>query len=191
MKNSLKLNRKYPTKFFAVNLVCLALTACGGNDFSDLDQKIAEIKARPKGQIDPLPPVKTTEPFSFDLDGSRDPFKPLDKEAAAEGTEAEEADNGIKPDLTRVKEDLESHALDTLSMVGTIKDSTLWGLVKSNDGTIYKVKVGNYMGFNYGKIIEITNDEIKLTEIVPDKNSDKEKPRWNEQPASLKLVATE
>lgn len=190
MKNSLKPNRKCRTKSFMVGLFCLALTACGGDDFSDLEQKLAEIQARPKGQIDPLPPLKTTEPFAFELDGSRDPFKPLDKEASSD-SDASEPDNGIKPDPTRVKEDLESHALDTLSMVGTIKDSILWGLVRSNDNTIYRVKVGDYMGFNDGKITEISSTEIKLMEIVPDKNADKEKPRWNEQPASLKLVATE
>jgi type IV pilus assembly protein PilP len=190
MKPSLKLNPEDLAKKFMVTLICFGLFACGGGDFSDLDQKIAEIKARPKGTIDPLPPVKTTEPFSFDLDGSRDPFKTVEKQAEP-GTEEE--DNGIRPDPNRVKEDLESQALDSLRMVGTLKDSTLWALVKSSNNTIYRVKVGNYMGLNDGKIIEISNDEIKLIEIVPDKNPDKEKdkPRWNEQPASLKLVATE
>lgn len=188
MKKSLKPNQKCLTKNLVLSLVYLALAACTNDDFSDLDQKLAEIKARPKGQIEPLPPLKTTEPFSFELDGSRDPFKPMEKEATAET--GDEADNGIKPDPSRVKEDLESQALDTLKMVGTLKekDSTLWGLVRSSDGTIYRVKAGNYMGFNDGKIIEISNNEIKLMEIVLDKNSDKEKPRWNEQPAVLKLM---
>ena len=187
MKYNLNPNPKQPIKIGLLTLVCLAATACVNNDFTDLEQKLAEIKARPKGQIDPLPPIKPTAPFSFELDGSRDPFKPLNKEIAS----AVEDDNGIKPDPTRVKEDLESHPLDTLKMVGTVKDSVLWGLVVSNDGTIYRVKVGNYMGVNDGKIIEITPNEIKLTEIVSDKNPDKEKPHWNEQPASLKLIMTE
>jgi type IV pilus assembly protein PilP len=187
MKNNLNPNYQCLAKSFALSLVCFVLSACGGDDFSDLEQKIAEIKARPKGKIDPLPPIKNTEPFSFDLDG-RDPFKPVEKEAAPD---ADTPDNGVKPDTSRVKEDLESYALDTLRMVGTLKDSTLWGLVKSNNGTIYRVKVGNHMGLNDGKIIEISNDEIKLMEIVQDKNPDKDKIHWNEQPASLKLVATE
>lgn len=177
------LNRK---KWFALSLVCLVLSACGSDDFSDLEQKIAEIKAKPKGEIEPLPPVKVTEPFSFDLDGSRDPFKPVEKEESS-GTEDEAGGTGIKPDPTRVKEDLESYALDTLKMVGTLKDSTLWALVQSSNGTIYRVKVGNYMGLNDGKIIEISASEIKLMEIVPDKDPGK----WREQPAALKLLATE
>lgn len=184
MKNSLKPNRNLFTERFVVSLVCLGLSGCGGDDFSDLEQKIAEIKARPKDKIEPLPPIKTTEPFSFDLDGSRDPFRPVQKEP---NVGPDVAGSGIKPDPTRVKEDLESYALDTLRMVGTLKDSTLWGLVQSSGGTVYRVKVGNYMGLNNGKIIEISNNEIKLMEIV----QDKEPNQWREQPASLKLVATE
>lgn len=175
-------------KSFVLGVLFLALSACGGGDFSDLEQTLAEIKARPKGKIDPLPPVKVTEPFSFDLDGSRDPFRSVEKETEAE--EENTAESGIKPDPTRVKEDLESFALDSLKMVGTLKDSTLWGLVQSSNGTVYRVKVGNYMGTNDGKIIEISNDEIKLMEIVPDKASDKDKVRYKEQANSLKLVAT-
>lgn len=173
-------------KWFALALVCLVLSACGSDDFSDLEQKIAEIKARPKGKIDSLPPVKVTEPFSFDLDGSRDPFKPVEKEPDSNAG-MDNSDSLIKPDPLRVKEDLESYALDTLKMVGTLKDSTLWALVQSSNGTIYRVKVGNYMGLNDGKIIEISGSEIKLMEIVPDKDPGK----WREQSATLKLLATE
>lgn len=190
MINNLKPNCATFSKAGLLSLICLALSACGNDDFSDLEQKIAEIKARPKGKIDDLPPVKTTEPFSFDLDGSRDPFKPVEKELAG-GTDTNTPDTGIKPDPTRVKEDLESYDLDTLKMVGTLKDATLWALVRSNNGTIYRVKVGNYLGLHDGKIIDISNNEIKLMEIVPDKSSDKEKVIYKEQPNALKLVTTE
>jgi type IV pilus assembly protein PilP len=160
-----------------------------GFKFTDLDRKLAEIKARPKSAIEPLTPPKTTEPFAFDSDNGRDPFTSLEKSVATVEPE-ETPDNGIKPDPSRVKEELEEYPLDNLKMVGTIKDSTLWGLVLAN-GTVYKVKIGNYIGQNDGKITEISNTEIRFTEIIPDKTADKEKPRWNEQPASLKLVATE
>lgn len=187
MKTNLKQNRTCFAEGFLLSLVCLALSGCS-NDMSDLEQKIAEVKARPKDKIDPIPPIKTTEPFAFDLDGSRDPFATVEKEEPPE-TEVETG-SLIKPDPTRVKEDLESYALDSLKMVGTLlKDSTLWGLVKSSNGTVYRVKVGNYMGLNDGKIIEVSGDEIKLTEIVPDKSADKNKMRFNVQDASLKLEA--
>jgi type IV pilus assembly protein PilP len=186
----MKLKHNFSTKRLVLTLFCLLLSACGGDDFSDLEQKIAEIKAKPKGEIDPLSPPKVTEPFTFDLDAPRkDPFQPVEKET--DPPQPDGKDTGIKPDPTRVKEDLESYALDTLKMVGTLKDSTLWGLVRAKNGTIYRVKVGNYMGLNDGEIVEILNDEIKLMEIVQEKSPDKDKIRWNKQPASLRLITTE
>ena len=50
------------------------------------------------------------------------------------------------------------------------------------DNLIYQVKVGNYLGQNYGKIIKITENAIQLREIVQDATGD-----WIERSASLDL----
>jgi type IV pilus assembly protein PilP len=159
------------------------LISCSNDDFSDLQQYISEVKARPKGTIEPLPEMKTVEPFVFKPEGLRDPFKAL-----TESEESEEAQvstgNGIKPDTTRRKEELEAFPLDSLRMVGTVvMKGNLWGLVKASDRTIYRVQVGNYMGKNYGKIIRILTDKIELMEIVPDTPG-----TWREQQTSLALT---
>jgi type IV pilus assembly protein PilP len=159
------------------------LVGCGEGDFSDLQQYITEVKAKPKGTIEPLPEIKTIEPFVFKPEGLRDPFK-----AISESEEEQEAQastgNGIKPDTTRRKEELEAFPLDSLRMVGTVvMKANLWGLVKASDKTIYRVQVGNYMGKNYGKIIRILNDKIELMEIVPDTPG-----TWREQQTSLALT---
>ncbi|MGZ5221190.1 MAG: pilus assembly protein PilP, partial [Chitinophagaceae bacterium] len=62
----------------------LLLTACGTDNFSDLNQYIAEVKARPSGPIAPLPDVKILEPFIFKPDDLRDPFKPLEQPEQAQ-----------------------------------------------------------------------------------------------------------
>jgi type IV pilus assembly protein PilP len=91
---------------------------------------------------------------------------------------------GITPDSARRKEEMETFALETMKMVGTVNmKSTLWGLGKTDDCTIHRVKVGNYMGRNYGKIIRISVDKIDLMEIVPDKPG-----RWREQKTTLALT---
>ena len=161
----------------------LLLSGCGNGDFTDLRNYIAEVKIRPKSTIEPLPEIKPVEPFVFKPEGLRDPFKSM-----SETEEAEEAavaiGNGIRPDTSRRKEELEAFPLDSLRMVGTVTmKSTLWGLVKASDKTIYRVQVGNYMGKNYGKIIRILNDKIELMEIVPDKPG-----TWREQQTSLALT---
>ncbi|PPD17233.1 MAG: hypothetical protein CTY24_15295 [Methylobacter sp.] len=69
-------------------------------------------------------------------------------------------------------------------MAGTVViKANLWGLVRASDGTIHRVKVGNYMGKNYGRIVNISKDKIELVEIVPDKPG-----TWREQQAVLALT---
>ncbi|CAA9890895.1 Pilus assembly protein PilP (fragment) [Candidatus Methylobacter favarea] len=164
--------------------VILALLAgCGNDDFSDLNQFISEVKARPKEPIEPLPAIKVIEPFIFAPEGLRDPFKALEQ-PEQNGKNDNTTGSGIRPDTSRRKEDLENYPLDGLRMVGTVAmQQNLWGLVKASDGIIYRVQVGNYMGKNYGKIIRIGSDKIELMEIVPDKPG-----LWREQQASLALA---
>ena len=161
----------------------MLLVGCGDDGFSDLRQYITDVKARPKGTIEPLPEIKSVEPFVFKPEGLRDPFKPIT--ITEEETEAAAGSgNGIRPDTSRRKEELEAFPLDSLRMVGTVVMKTnLWALVKASDKTIYRVRVGNYMGKNYGKIIRILADKIELMEIVPDTPG-----TWREQQTSLALT---
>jgi type IV pilus assembly protein PilP len=160
------------------------ITGCSNDDFSDLNQYVAEVKLRPKGPIETLPEIKVIEPFIFKPEGLRDPFKPLELPEQPEGGVDPLKTNGIKPDLSRRKEELEAFPLDGLKMVGTVvMKASLWSLIKASDGTIHRVQVGNYMGKNHGKIIRIVTDKIELMEIVPDKPG-----TWREQQTSLALT---
>ena len=84
---------------------------------------------------------------------------------------AEEGEgSGLAPDPNRRKEELENYSLDSLRMVGTLMQvDTMWALVKTKDKTIYRVKAGNYMGRNDGRITRITENKIELTELVRDR----------------------
>lgn len=157
------------------------LTGCGGGDMSDLKEWVATVKKRQKGVVDPLPEIRTVEPFVFKPDELRDPFI---QNVKMEQPEEAKSDNGIHPDMARAREELESYELDTLRMVGTIyQGNGLWGLVKALDGTIHRVRVGNYMGRNFGRIIRIKDGQIELLEIIPDSAGG-----WRERKASLELT---
>lgn len=165
----------------AIALVATTLAACGSNDMDDLRAWVDSVKKQQKGVVEPLPEIKTVEPFLFKPEDIRDPFLPNDK---TEGVEETKGDNGIRPDTTRSKEELETYELDSLRMVGTInQEGHLWGLVRANDGTIHRVRVGNYMGRNYGKIIRVKEGEIELLEIIPDSPGG-----WRERKAALELT---
>ncbi len=188
MNINLSPTQKLPVKVIFLVAMGGMLAGCGNDDFSDLERKIAEIKAIPKKPIDPLPDPEIVEPFSFELDGSRDPFELVQKEDLADAAATEPANSGVHPDPNRPKEDLELYALDSLKMVGTLKNNDiLWALVQSKDGTVHRVKVGNYVGTSDGKITDVSENEIKLMEIVPDKTPN----TWREQPNSLKLNPTQ
>jgi type IV pilus assembly protein PilP len=46
---------------------------------------------------------------------------------------------------------------------------TLWGLVVSkSDGTIYRVKTGDYLGNENGKITNISEEKIEVLNLIPD-----------------------
>lgn len=178
-----RLYRKPAYSRINVVLFLALLVGCSSDDFSDLNQYISEVKARPKGPIEALPEIKVIEPFIFKPEGLRDPFKPLELPEQTEGVDVSKT-NGIKPDPSRRKEELEAFPLDGLKMVGTVvMKASLWGLIKASDGTIHRVQVGNYMGKNHGKIIRIVTDKIELMEIIPDKPG-----TWREQQTSLALT---
>ncbi len=161
----------------------LALSGCSNDDVSDLTQYIQSIKVRPKGTIQPLPEIKVVEPFIFNPEGLRDPFGPV-KRVVEEQRIIADSVIGIRPDVSRRKEELEAYSLDTLSMVGTLEMSKgLWALIMASDGTIHRVQKGHHMGRNYGEIIRVLDDRIELMEIVADKPG-----AWREQQASIALA---
>jgi type IV pilus assembly protein PilP len=60
-------------------------------------------------------------------------------------------------------------------------------LVRTTDRDVYQVKIGNYLGQNFGVITGITDNEIRLKELVQDGSGD-----WTERSSTLQIAeATE
>ena len=153
------------------------LVAGCGRDMDDLERRVQEIKSRPGGEIEPLPEVEPYETFEYAAHDLRSPFSP----GRAEQPEGD--GEGPRPDPNRPREPLESFSLDSLDMVGTFElGGEKWGLVRDPDGIIHRVQPGNYMGRNYGRIVEVTDSRIRLVELVPDGSGG-----WMERDASLSL----
>ena len=88
------------------------------------------------------------------------------------------------PDKHRVKDELEEFPLDALRMVGTVRrDNHLWALIASNTGNVYRVREGNHMGQNYGKIVKVTPKQLELIEMVPDEEND----GWSKRNVTIDL----
>lgn len=161
----------------------LGLAACSG-DMGELQTYIAEVKARPATPIEPIPPVKTYQPYDYDGLAGRDPFRTSSSEGreVAQGPAGPGA-AGPRPDFDRPKEYLERFELDTLEMVGTFgKEGTYWGLVRDPDKVVHRVLPGDYLGKNHGQILSIEDVEIQLSELITDGSGG-----WLQREASLAL----
>jgi type IV pilus assembly protein PilP len=170
--------------------VAIALmTGCGTADLQDLRQFVETTKESSQGKpLDPPPEVEPYRPFTYAAQGLKDPFVlsafAQQPEEVVFEEQPELIDNGIHPDPDRTREELEKYALGSLKMVGIFqKDHNLWALIEAPDGIIHRIQEGNYLGSNHGKVINITEQRIDLTEIVPENDS-----HWVERDAFLSLA---
>jgi type IV pilus assembly protein PilP len=156
----------------------LGLSACGGNH-DDLHAYIDNVKAQHGSDIPSLPDFVPTQTYTYVAGERRSPFVPDEPQGSAAGVPSPEL-------INRPREHLEGVPLDALRMVGTLdapNRNARYGLVQDErDGKVYRVSVGNYMGQNYGRILSIAETEIRLLEVVPDRNGG-----YQERPASIGL----
>ncbi|HHH13454.1 MAG TPA: pilus assembly protein PilP [Thiolapillus brandeum] len=146
-------------------LAVLLLAGCVDHGMQDLEEYVAEVKARPPTPIDPIPQITQAETFLYIGENRRDPFMPTEE---ISDVLSEQTEEGPRPDPNRRKEELEFFPLDSLRMVGTLdREGQMWGLVQTPDGTIHRVKAGNYLGQNDGRIISIEEERINIVELVP------------------------
>jgi type IV pilus assembly protein PilP len=161
------MSRRLATLFISASLMSM-LSACGDR-MGDLQQYVNEVKARKGGHIEPIPQIKPFEVYTYGDQDQRSPFIPGSETLGAANMNHGPTVAGLHPDFNRNREYLEQFPLDGLKMVGTLTlDGSLFGLVKDSDNVLHRVSLGNYMGQNYGKIISITDSDIKLHEMVPD-----------------------
>lgn len=167
-------------KWFALCVAVSGLTACGGEQEelrAWLDQQRHEVQP----SVQPLSlPQKFNPQAYLGMDGI-EPFS-SQKLAGALKQEAKQPNSAVASELNRRKEPLEAFPLDSVTMVGSVtKQGVPYALLKV-DGLLYQVKVGEYLGQNYGKILKISETEISLREIVQDAAGE-----WVERPTTLQL----
>jgi type IV pilus assembly protein PilP len=158
-------------------LVCgFMLAGCAQEQFSDLREFMATAGAGAHPPLEALPDVQPQESFSYEPGDMADPFEPRSMKPTKGG-------GGNQPDLNRTKEALENFPLDGLKMVGTLeKAGQIYALVRTPEGTLHRIKKGNYLGLNFGLVVGITQLSIEIRETVQDGAGD-----WTESSATLAL----
>jgi len=154
------------------------ISACTESGMTDLEAFVREVKAQKAGAIPPLPEFKQYKMFIYDAYNNRDPFIPVvDVEVVTK-----KGYSGPRPNENRIKEPLESFSLDSLRMMGAMEQGeNHWALIQDPDGLLHRLTVGNYLGLNNGKIINLTDERIEILELVPDGDG------WKQRNAGIAL----
>ena len=90
--------------------------------------------------------------------------------------------SAIRPDLERRREALEGLPLDQIKMVGTMRQNNVNVALLQGGGATHMIRVGNYIGQNFGQVTGISETEVQIKEIVQDAAGE-----WVERPATLEL----
>lgn len=160
------------------------LSGCGASKEDDVRQWMAEERNRTQPKVAPIPAPKQFKPEPYTNATAMEPFSNQKLTQALKRDSSQAAANValIAPELARRKEPLEAYPLDTMSLVGSIIKSGQHVALLKVDNLLYQVRVGGYLGQNYGKVTKITETEITLREIVQDAVGE-----WIERVATIQL----
>jgi type IV pilus assembly protein PilP len=167
-------------KLAALALAAVMLAGCGANH-EELQQWMDQQRREVKPSVKPLQPPKKFDPQPYASLQAVEPFS-NQKLTVAIKQESRQPNSLLSGELNRRKEPLESYPLDGVRMVGSLdKAGRPYALLKV-DNLLYQVKVGDYLGQNYGRITKIAETEIALREIVQDAAGE-----WIERVSTLQL----
>jgi type IV pilus assembly protein PilP len=179
----MKLTQRFLTVLIGI-IFSLTLTGCFSDDQQDIKQWMQEQRNATRPNVPPIPEPKKFTPTPYQNDLSIEPFS-NQKLAQALKREASQATANaalVAPELNRRKDVLEGYPLDAIAMVGTMLPKGVPVALVRVDKLLYQVRVGNYLGQNYGKVVKVSETEMVLREIVQDAAGE-----WIERQASLQL----
>lgn len=164
----------------ALVAAALLLGACSPEN-EELQQWMDQQRREVKPIVTPLQPPKKFDPEPYTQAQKVEPFS-NQKLTVALKQEARQPNSLLAAELNRRKEPLEAYPLDNMTMVGSVSRQGQPFALLRVDNLLYQVKVGDYLGQNYGRITRIAETEITLREIVQDAAGE-----WIERPAVLQL----
>jgi len=165
-------------------LVCAAtLGGCAGSNETEIRQWMADVRQSMKPSVEPVPPPKEFTPFTYESRAAVDPFDAQKVVmAVARQQQTRAGTSTLRPDLDRRREVLEGYSLDQIRMVGMMKQTGKNVALLEAGGTTHLVRVGSYIGQNFGLVTRIAETDVQLKEIVQDAAGE-----WVERPSKLEL----
>ncbi len=175
-----RLIRSTPGWSLPVLVAFTVLTGCGAEQ-EELQTWMDQQRRDVKPSVQPLVAPKRFDPAPFTGGQLVDPFS-NQKLSVALKQEARQPNSLLAAEMNRRKEPLEAYPTDGMSMVGSVTKAGKPVALLRVDSLLYQVKLGDYLGQNFGKIIRISETELALREIVQDAAGE-----WIERTSTLQL----
>jgi type IV pilus assembly protein PilP len=166
-----------------LSLSVLLLAGCGSGDHEELRRWAAENSRGLQPNIQKLPEMKPYQAVAYDVEVLQDPFRAAKIEP--EGRPKQGGQGGLQPDFEARElrnSLLEKYPLESMKMIGYLHVNGKPMAVIQADDKVKQVRVGDYIGQDFGRIKRVTETEIELHEMVQDSAGD-----WTERPNVLRL----
>jgi type IV pilus assembly protein PilP len=169
--------------------ICGLLGACSGGDQEELRQWMLDNSANLRGNVPPLPQVLPYEPVPYEVEGTLDPFKAAKIEPESKYKQTTGKGGAFQPDFEARElrnSLLEKYPVESLKMIGYLHVNNKPMAVIEVDDKVKQIKVGEYIGLDFGMVTKITDKEVELRELIQDSAGD-----WSERTSSLYLQSKE
>ena len=134
-----------------------------------------------RAAVQPIMPPKKFNPQAYLMADAVEPFS-TQKLTVAIKQEARQPSSLLAAEVNRRPEPLESYPLDSVTMVGSLMKQNMPFALLRVDKLLYQVKLGDYLGQNYGKIVKISETDMSIREVVQDASGE-----WTERTSSIQL----
>lgn len=176
-------------KKISLALMVWALFGCGGAEHEELQQWMNDSAKDMRGKIPSLPEIKPYEAAPYEVDSLPDPFNSAKIEPEGKGRRGAGNSGAFQPDFAAREmrnSVLEKYPLESMRMIGFMNINKQPMAAIQVDQLVKQVKVGDYVGLDFGVITKITEQEIEIREVVEDSSGD-----WSERMNTLQLQAKE
>lgn len=169
--------------------LCGVVIGCSGSNHDELQQWMDDSAKDMRGNIPKLPEVRPYQAVPYEVEGMLDPFKPNKIEPESKYRQSAGKGGAFQPDFEAREQRnslLEKYPIESLKMIGYLNVNKQPIAVIQVDDKVKQVKVGDYIGFDFGMVTKVTDKEVELRELIQDSAGD-----WSERKSSLLLQSKE
>ena len=144
----------------------LSLAACDASSDENLSECMATVRRTAHSSPLTLPAPLTMKTFIYEPAGHVDPFDTSKISMLLDISDHA----GVRPDLKRSREPLESYPLDQFRMIGSLgRPGQSVALVEVGK-ILYQLRKGNHLGPDLGEVITIMDGSIEIEETIQEAN---------------------